>query len=51
MKLGEYFVCPTCKGKGKVFNHADGIFTLGFAYLFGKDKCPRCHGKGYIEIK
>lgn len=51
MKLGEYFTCPTCKGKGKVFNHADEIFTLGFAYLFGKDKCPQCHGKGYIEIK
>ena len=43
--------CPTCKGKGKVFDHVAGIMTLGFAYLLGKETCPQCYGKGYIKIK
>lgn len=52
MKRGDYIICPICNGKGKVYDHVEGIFTLGLSYLFGnKEKCPRCHGKGYIEIK
>ena len=51
MKRGDYITCPTCKGKGKVFDHVAGIMTLGFAYLFGKETCPQCYGKGYIKIK
>ena len=51
MKRGDYFTYPTCKGRGKVYDHTAGIMTFGIAYLFGKDKCPRGHGKGYIEIK
>ena len=33
MKRGDYITCPTCKGKGKVFDHVVGIMTLGFAYM------------------
>lgn len=47
MKRGDYITCPTCKGKGKVFNHADGIFTFGFAYLFGKDKKDKNNNEIY----
>ena len=51
MKQGDYMTCPTCGGKGKVFDHTAGIMTFGWAYLLGKETCPQCHGKGYIEIK
>ena len=51
MKRGDYITCPTCKGKGKVFDHEEGIMTFGLAYLYGKVRCPQCKGKGYIRIK
>ena len=51
MKQGDYITCPACKGKGKVFDHEAGIMTFGIAYLYGKVRCPQCHGKGYIRIK
>jgi hypothetical protein len=50
MKKGDYFICPNCKGKGKVFDHTAGVLTLGLAYLCGKEKCRKCNGKGYIHI-
>lgn len=51
MKRGDYMACPTCGGKGKVYDHVIGILTFGLAYLYGKDRCPQCKGKGYIRIK
>ena len=57
MKRGDYCVCPKCKGKGVIFDHVFGIFTLGFGYLSQalnddeKETCPRCKGSGFIEIK
>ena len=55
--------CWKCGGKGWLFNHADGIFTFGLAYLWmaldglegakagrlGNILCPICNGKGYQE--
>lgn len=55
LKPGKY-LCPVCKGKGRVYDHFAGIFTLGISYLVqasdeeSKDICTRCEGKGYIEI-
>lgn len=55
LKPGKY-LCPVCKGKGRTYNHALGIFSFGVAYLLQasdetlKDVCDRCKGKGYIEI-
>ena len=51
MKQGDYIICPTCRGKGKVFNHTLGIITFGIAYLYGKETCQQCYGKGYIKIE
>lgn len=50
MKKGDYIICPECKGKGKVFDHEEGIFTLGIGYLFGKVRCKRCKGSGFIKV-
>lgn len=57
MKKGDYYVCPKCKGKGVVFDHVFGVFTLGWGYLLqalddsDKDSCPKCGGSGFIEVK
>lgn len=29
MKRGDYITCPTCNGKGKVYDHTAGIMTFG----------------------
>lgn len=56
MKKGDYIICPRCKGKGRVFDHTYGIFTLGFGYLSqifddeDREVCPRCDGSGFIEV-
>ena len=50
MKQGDYMVCPTCSGKGLVYDHEAGLMTFGLAYLYGKVRCPQCKGKGYIKI-
>lgn len=55
LESGKY-LCPVCKGKGRTYNHALGIFSLGIVYLLQasdeelKDICTRCEGKGYIKI-
>ena len=51
MKRGDYILCPICEGKGRVFDHTAGVMTFGVAYLFGKEKCRQCHGKGYIQLR
>lgn len=51
MKQGDYITCPTCGGKGGVYDHFAGIMTFGFAYLCGKERCTQCKGKGYIRIE
>lgn len=57
--------CWKCGGKGWLFDHMAGIFTLGFGYLIcamdglegakagrpGTELCPICNGKGYQEDK
>lgn len=51
MDIKDWFICPVCKGKGKVWDHFACIGTIGLGYLLGeKDRCPRCGGKGYILI-
>ncbi len=47
-------VCDKCKGTGKLFNHVDGILSLGLDYAFQtasglKKKCWKCNGKGKIK--
>ena len=56
--MEDWIICPNCKGKGKVFDHAMGILFPVVGYLFQmsefldlKDKCRHCGGKGYINIK
>lgn len=55
LKSGKY-LCPVCKGKGRLYNHFLGIITCGLVYLLQasdedlKDICTRCEGKGYITI-
>lgn len=50
-------VCPECKGKGRVYDHALGVFTFGFGYLLqtldpiGKDICSLCNGKKFITLE
>lgn len=51
--------CWKCKGRGWLYDHADGLLTFGLGYIFqamdGKDgqkegrniTCPICDGKGY----
>lgn len=48
-------ICQYCKGTGKVFDHEDGIFSLGIAYIFQaldpkklKKDCPVCNGSGKV---
>jgi len=49
--------CPKCKGKGKVYDVAAGIFTCGISTFFEfiddnlKEDCPRCGGSGFLKIK
>lgn len=47
--------CPRCNGKGKVYNHFNGLGTFGIDYLFqaalGKQICPRCKGEGFLIIE
>lgn len=46
------FICPTCKGKGRVWDHFLGLGTFGLGYLIdGKEVCPQCFGKGFISVK
>ena len=50
-------ICPECKGKGRVYDHALGIFTFGWGYLLqtldpvGKDICPLCNGEKFIKLE
>ena len=50
MKRGDYIICRECGGTGKAYDHTLCLGTFGLGYLFGKEKCPRCNGKGYIRI-
>lgn len=49
--MNDAFICPECNGRGKVFDHLAGVFTLGLNYLFGRETCHRCGGRGYIKIR
>lgn len=48
--------CPRCKGKGKVYDVALGVFTLGISTFFEaidedvRDDCPRCGGVGFLKL-
>lgn len=50
-------VCPECNGKGRVYDHALGIFTFGLGYLLqtldpvGKDICSLCNGEKFIRLE
>lgn len=50
MKREDYCICPNCKGKGKVYDHTEGIASLGIGYLFGKKLCKRCSGSGFVKV-
>lgn len=52
--------CWKCHGRGWLYDHTEGIFTFGIAYVlqfidghFNEDHdnevCPICHGKGWLE--
>lgn len=45
--------CKKCRGTGRLFDHYDGLVTLGIDYLFqmvipkiGKKICVKCGGTG-----
>lgn len=54
---GYTTICPECEGKGRVYDHALGIFTFGWGYLLqtldpiGKDICPLCNGEKFITLE
>lgn len=54
--MKKIFVCPVCKGKGKLFDHAFGVLTSGIGYLFQaldkdiREDCYRCKGEGFVKI-
>lgn len=48
--------CPKCRGKGKVYDIATGIFTCGISTFFEfiddnlKEDCSRCKGGGFLKL-
>ena len=53
--IQQEITCPRCGGKGRIFDFAEGVCTLGITLLFGlfgpkyfKDVCPKCNGKGTV---
>lgn len=50
------FICPVCNGKGVIYDHASGLFTLGISYIFQaidrelREPCYRCEGKGFVIV-
>jgi DnaJ-class molecular chaperone len=51
-------LCPTCKGKGKVFDKMSLLLTVGLpmVWIAGADElthkeCPQCEGECVITIK
>lgn len=52
MENCNWIICPNCKGRKYVYDHVQGVFTLGAGYLLGRtEKCLTCKGKGFITIK
>lgn len=55
--IKEEVLCPRCKGKGRIFDTAECVFTGGISLILGildsnlKDVCPKCNGKGIIYRK
>lgn len=41
--------CQNCDGTGRVFDHGLCLGTLGIGYVFGKDRCERCKGVGFLN--
>jgi len=62
MKLGDYIVCPICKGKGHVIDPMVMTFvpivSWAIAALEKDDRnsttrkpCGNCKGRGFIRVK
>ena len=55
-RMSKVFVCPKCKGRGKVHDMYDAFWSLGLSYLIEcidnetMDDCPRCGGSGFIKF-
>lgn len=51
LESGKY-LCPVCKGKGCVYDRFAGILTFLTQMVEDEPEgiCPKCGGKGYIEI-
>lgn len=54
--IKEEVLCPRCKGKGRIFDTAECVFTgvsliLGILDSIFKDVCPKCNGKGIVYRK
>lgn len=59
-KNRRYVTCPSCKGKGHVFDSLSLLFPI-FGWLsaifernnpsgMSRERCVQCDGYGYIEI-
>lgn len=52
--IREKVMCPRCKGRGVVYDHAVSVFTAGIGLVLQaldenlRDECPLCDGRGYV---
>lgn len=57
MTLKQEVLCPRCKGKRRIFDTTECVFTAGVLPILDmldsnlKDVCPKCNGKGIIYRK
>lgn len=55
--IRQEVLCPRCKGKGRIFDTIECVFTAGISLILGaldsdlKDVCPKCDGKGIVYRK